>query len=171
MELSQKKKIRKIIQIIAISAVFALFLLPAILSLLNLQFIDGSIKNTIDKSLIIIISIALILLIWFVEYSEKRIINLFMRVIVSILFILFCLVVLFVMSFGQRVDTILFVNTKDSTRTIEYVYYDIGATDSGSGGEIFEVDYFSTVFRYISKIDSAKIDRSIWVEPKRKDYY
>jgi hypothetical protein len=66
----------------------------------------------------------------------------------------------------QRDDTEFYVNRYNKNIKIEKMSYDEGAWGNGEGGKMVRVYYFFPLLRYVSKIDTNKINKKDWIRVK-----
>ena len=65
---------------------------------------------------------------------------------------------------GDLTDETLFINKKTNSSKIIVRHFDCGATDSGPAKyEIVKIVNIFSAFNFVTKVDTAKIDKNVWV--------
>lgn len=170
----KKKKLKKILTWTVIIIPFMIVLLHLIRLLCPIQFTIDTINIYIYGTLVVCELLLVLLLIWLMKYTKKEVLNILIRVIITAFLVYIFPTVgffLIIIAGVRRDDTEIFINKSNKNIKIEEMRYDAGATDSGGAGKIVEVNYFFPLLRYVSEIDTNKIDKKKWERVIFDPYY
>ena len=158
-----KPKIVKILVNTCYSIPILFFLHLIISQSCPVQFANDRINYIISLSLCIIFPLIVITLFAFDDFTHSK-----KGLGIAIMFFIYPFVIFILLFFINipRVDYKIYVNKYNENIKIERMDYDIGAYDSGNGGRIVKVNYFFPLLRYISEIDTNKINKNEWLRIK-----
>lgn len=110
---------------------------------------------------------------WFTKLKNQNLI-IGLKVLFGCLFGFYILYALF-FSFGNTMcgeitDDILFTHKGTNQNKIIVRHFDCGATDSGPAKyEVVKVIDVFSVFNFVTKVDTAKIDKTVWLRKTQSD--
>ena len=146
---------------------YLLIYLSILLSRGPIQMVSNLTISTILNWLLFLFPFSIIFSLW-KSNKHKWIMTLkiFLIMLVSLSIIPLFFIATFFSGVVARVDTNLFINKFNPDVKIEFLNFDIGATDNGAPGRIIKVNNFFPGLRYISDIDTNNLNKDEWERVK-----